>query len=315
MNAYRPPMHTNRQMWNVAKRYRTVLFASLSFLVFAGVITALGHIEYRHQREEAEASYQYEPAEEAAKRPSPSDGLTTRKIVQGVSAVSRSAKAVNAEPSSAESPDSTDYHPHCDAPPDRDAAALCAQWAAVHSTRVGNGLSVTGLYFAWLGMILSLVVGAFTAIGVFLASRAAELASSAIEAMAKIDRAYLDLSARPRKGLVGINVQNCGNSPASVVFRFAIGLSQKPADMLSAVNSGLVISTGDVIATGKTFRFDLPIDEPWMLVGIGYRDVFDVSRLDWRLFEKNGLVWRASEDGEHDAAYLERRYHGVFPFS
>ena len=88
----------------------------------------------------------------------------------------------------------------------------------MNATRVGNRLNSTGLHFGWIGLVLSLIVGALTIFGVFLASRAAELASAAIEAMAKIDRAYVDLVARPRRGRLGINVEDRGNSPATLLF-------------------------------------------------------------------------------------------------
>lgn len=307
-------MKAIRGLLDFVRRSSATAFAVVSFFLFSAAVIGLGHIEYRHQREEAEAAYQYDPTEEAAKLPPPDGEKAGRIVLQGVPGESRSTKLDRTVPSNSKSPDSADYHPHCDAPADRDTADLCAQWAAVNGVRVGNGLAVTGLYFTWIGMILSLVVGALTIIGVFLASRAAELASRAIEAMAKVDRAYLHLSARHRRGAVGIDVENCGNSPATVVFRIVVALDDEPIDALSIVEPGKIASVAEVIAAGKTYRFDQMTDRRWLLVGVGYRDVFDIHRLDWRVFERLEGKWHARKDGEHEAAYLKQRYHEVFPF-
>ncbi len=288
--------------------------ALIGFLAFGVIMLTLGHIEYRHEREETKANYAYDPTAETAKSPEPRASPTPLVVEKAFAGHGGSSKSViTVRPAEDAAPHPGQYQPHCDAPADRETADLCAQWAAVNATRVGNGLSATGLYFNWLGMVLSMIVGGLGIIGVFLASRAAELASTAIEAMAKVDRAYLDLRARSRRGQVGLDVENRGNSPALLLFRFSIGLPGKPADPLAEVQPSMIVRGDELIASGKGFRFDESIGDQWLLFGVGYRDVFDVSRLDWALFERDGSVWRIREDGEHEAAYLVKRYHGRFP--
>jgi hypothetical protein len=209
--------------------------------------------------------------------------------------------AGKAEPYQAEG-----YQPHCQSPKNQGDSDLCAQWLAAREAASANAIGRSGLVLQWLNLIVTLLVGAMTAIGLIVAAQATRLAAQAMDTANRVVRGQVVPIVRATGSASTRRVQgrleNIGESPAEVVgYKWFSGASVAVADSQIAA---VTLDTDSVyLAAGeKDFCRNLD-DEPAIAVVIEYADMLGGRWRCWAIFERmaSGKYLRRKHGEDHCA--------------
>lgn len=192
--------------------------------------------------------------------------------------------AGKAEPYQAEG-----YQPHCQSPKSQGDSDLCAQWLAAREAVSANAIGRSGLVLQWLNLIVTLLVGAMTAIGLLVAAQATRLAAQAMDTANRVVRGQVIPVIRASGNVSTRRVQgrfeNIGESPAEVVgYKWFAGASVDVAEAQIATAT-LDLDSVYLAAGEKDFCRNLD-DEPAIAVVIDYTDMLGGRWRCWAVFER-----------------------------
>nr|WP_314469783.1 hypothetical protein [uncultured Sphingomonas sp.] len=183
------------------------------------------------------------------------------------------------------------YQPHCQNPKSQGDSDLCAQWLAAREAASANSIGRSGLVLQWLNLIVTLFVGAMTAIGLLVAAQATRLAAQAMDTANRVVRGQIVSIIRPSgvasAGKVRVRVENIGESPAEIVgHKWFTAASVDVAE--SNIPTAVLDFDSIYLAAGeKDFCGNLD-DEPAIGVVIDYTDMLDGRWRCWAVFERVG---------------------------
>lgn len=181
------------------------------------------------------------------------------------------------------------YQPSCQSPKNQGDSDLCAQWLAAREAAFTNDIGRSGLVLQWLNLIVTLLVGAMTAIGLLVAAQATRLAAEAMHTANRVVRGQVisvirasgNASARRVQG----RFENIGESPAEVVgYKWFAGASVDVAEAQIATAT-LDLDSVYLAAGEKDFCRNLD-DEPAIAVVIDYTDMLGGRWRCWAVFER-----------------------------
>lgn len=193
------------------------------------------------------------------------------------------------------------YQPHCQSPKNQGDSDLCAQWLAAREAASANSIGRSGLVLQWLNLIVTLLVGAMTAIGLLVAAQATRLAAEAMDTANRVVRGrvvpIIKASGSASTRRVQGRFENIGESPAEVVgYKWLAAASTDVAE--AQIATAALESDSVYLAAGeKDFCRNLD-DKPAIAVVIDYTDMLGGRWRCWAVFE-----------GMPSGKYL-RRKHG-----